>query len=256
MSLFLPGAASLRTERTSQLMFHYRAADATVDALSGQPGAFSLFILGGYIPSTITGQNNVTVSAGHGLPRFDQAPARGAITRLLTEGEVAAQDSENITWDFPLLIQPLTMFWRVYPVYAPGANVAVARYGPTIGNNVTLGGWLSIRRLGTDWQASRLKGATEIVSVVSAVGEIYPVDLLLTITSLGALTLSIRDAAGIRVGTTGTNIALMNQSETWSAGVLSICGIQGLVAPGGQWYHEILKVARGVKTFAEMDKLS
>jgi hypothetical protein len=252
------GAASARGIRPSQLLFSWTARYGQLDAITGQAGLFTMFIGVGYAPGTVEGQNGSPITAGHGMLRFDQGAARGTITRLKMAGEPVGQDSENLIYPFPLKITETTLFWRVFPDYTVGQNIAPAAYGVMIGSATTGAGWMGVRRLGTDWQAVRKRGAVEIASTLTDIGRAFPVDVLVTLGTGGVLQLSLRDVVTgvITVGATATDSTMLTAGETWGGSQLQFTGIQGLVAPGGWWYHETVKVARGVKTFGQIDAMS
>ncbi len=248
------GAGPSRIRRKSDLLFGWRSSDLSLDAYTGQVGTPNPFIVG-VVPATIEGRNGVTVTAGVGQPRWEQAAARGTITRLAVEGEVAGQVVEQYIHPFALRVQALSLYWRVWPMYTVGQNLAQVAYGPMIGQATTGGGWLGLRRIGTDWQATRKRGAVEITSTLTDVGSVFPLDVLVTMTPGGTVVLSLRDATSTRVGTGPTDVNMAITTETWGGSLFGFCGIQGLVAPGGRWWYEVIKIARGVQSFTSMDLL-
>jgi hypothetical protein len=252
------GAASARGLRPVTLLFYWTARYGDLTALTGQVPTLSVFIGPGWVTGTVEGLNGSPLSAAHGMPRFDQAAARGTITRLKMAGEVPLQDSENAVYPFPLKVTETTLFWRVFPGYTVGENVTTPAYGPMVGVATTGAGWLGIRRLGTDWQAVRKRGAVEIAVTLTDIGRAFPTDVLVTLGAGGVLQLSLRDVVTgvITTGGTATDSNMLTTGETWGGSLLTLNGVQGLVAPGGKWYHETVKVARGVKTFAQIDSMS
>jgi hypothetical protein len=256
MSLFLPGALPRTIGRRSRLAYHWRAADATIDALSGHVGTFTVVPA---TPYTIEGRNGVAVGAGHGQPRFEQVASRGNVVRLVTEN-LAGSSVENLTYDFALNVQSISMCWRVFPVYAVGTNLASPVYGPMLGTDNIDGGLMTIGRNGTNWVGQRHLGASSPTATLSDVGLVYPVDLLFTYDNVAAQAqLWLRDSSPTPIL---RNSSLVTDSPDWLSvfpwgnSKLTLNGAGTISWPGGRWRHEYLKVARGIHTFASIDLLS
>jgi hypothetical protein len=251
------GAAPQRGLRKSQLLLNWKSRLCSLVADTGQVGVFTPFFSGVNAPGNVLGRNGTPIVAGHGQPRWEQHADSGNITRLLLEGEVPLRQSENVVMPWPLKVSAIALEWLVWPMYAPGENIGSAAYGPMIGTATTGGGWFGIRRLGTDWHAVRKRGGVEIVSAVTDIGSVFPIYVLATLGLGGVLTISTRDATTqVRTGASTTDANMLIATETWGNSQFSFCGVQGLVAPGGRWRYELLKVPRGVKTFPQLDLMS
>jgi hypothetical protein len=254
------GAALQRPTTSSQLVAHWRSrgpgvdSESGLDMLTGQKASNVAFTSPGNHAPTIEASPS-GMFGGFRQPRFQRNPARGNVMRLDVEGEVAGQSVEQYLYDFPLNLQELTVLWRVWPVFAAGLDVGSAQWGLMLGTTTVGGGWLGIRREGVNWVLGRKRGATEIISQLPSTGDVYPVDLLATLATGGSITLRVRDANGIRNGNTATDANMLIATEIFGNSQMTFCGVQGLVAPGGRWHYELVKIARGVKTHADVDKL-
>lgn len=259
----LPGAGPQRRTRSSQLMLHWRSADRSLDALSGQKGTFRVIVPSGAVPSGAADRNDYYLIHGIGQPRWDQHSLRGNVLRLAMEGEVAGQVNEYLTWDnWVSPIQAVSIYWKVWPMYAPGEVVAggVPWFGPMVGvNHIQSGGYFAIRRNGANWEAQRNRNATIITSTVAEPNTtVFPLELLAVFSNPGTVQIFGRDAVGALFnGGIVTNAALMTAEEIWGGSAIALGGIQDVTdAQGGRYFHERLKIARGAKTFAQFDLLS
>lgn len=258
MSVLYPGAGARRTLRSSGLLFHWRAADGRLDALTGHPATHDL-VASGATPGGITGRaGTVIVSGGHSLPRFDQIAAHGLITRLRISAPTAGKDDVSWTYPWYVGVEALSVLVRVWPNVAVGGTLADPGHIFILGNGTSGGGRLLIRRdAGSgNWSALRERaGMGTLTSTVSEVGTTKPFDFLATLSAAGALTVSRRDALGATAtGATQTDALAAVAGERWAGDTLILAAGIGLL--NGEMWYERVKVARGVKTFAEMDVLT
>jgi hypothetical protein len=257
------GAVSSRPIRQSDLVFGWRASGfgkdspSGLDAYTGQVASYTASP--SISPGMIEGRNGSLLVPGRGMPRFEQALSRGGVTRLVLEGEVIDRDVENVSYPWPLLVMSLSVYVRLWPLYAAGASVSFDSWAWILGNATTDGGLLGLCRVGTNWQARRIRGGTEIAAAfVEPAAIVFPVDLLVTLSSGGQISLYSRDAASppvLRNGTLQpTDANMMIPTEPWAGNVFSLAGAGSRL--GGRWRYENLKIARGVHTFASIDALS
>lgn len=256
------GAAPQRGLRSSRLIFGWTTRwcfrRGNLDAYTGQVGTYSVVINTGAVPTTITGRNGAAVQAGYGHPRWEQRTAQDTVSRLALSGEVTGLVVEQLAFPWPLKVMAMTALVRLWPNYTAGSSVSPAAHALTLGQGTTGGGRLTLRRNGTSWSAVRERQGVSIESsFVEPGGTPYPIDLLISLTSGGALTLSGRSSAGtVTVGNTATNAVMTTVTDIWTDSSLTFNGTTGLVLPGGKWWYELVRIARGTKTYAQMDELS
>lgn len=99
----LPGRAFQRIDRVSRCLFHWRAADFSLDALTGQAATFARASAGG----AAVGRNNLIRMPVHSQPRFqmedlDGDGVRETPTLLLEAGRTNAftysEQLDNVVW--------------------------------------------------------------------------------------------------------------------------------------------------------------
>lgn len=257
------GASAYRGRRSSRLLFGWHAKYGTLDAHTGQVGLLTTENLGTI--GSVEGRNGASASvvAAHAVPRFVQRASEGYVTRLALEGSIAGQDRERLEYSWPQKVFGLSIYVRVYPMYAPGANLVDLEYLLMLGNRGgagTGGGYFGLYRTGTTWQVRRERNAVAIVSLFTEpAAAVFPIDLLATMTDSGTVQLFSRDAAVpsvLRSGSAVTDPNMAIGSEQWADNklVLATAGVNGFI--GGRWRLEEVKIARGVHTFSSIDALS
>lgn len=253
MSLFATGAGSQRLARNSQLLFYWHARRGSLVAYTGQVGRFLVVASG--VNHFINGRNGgAGVVAGNGQPRFQQIVSEGTVTRLSLRGDDAPSDVERVEWDWPLKVMALTVYIKCYPVYTPGQNLPDDRRLLGLGDGTTSGGELIIERNTTEWRALRKRSAATITSqVAEAGGSVFPMEVLVTLAAGGVLTINSRTAAGVVLtdATPATDANMLIATELWATSKLYLGG-----AAGGNFRSETIKIARGIKTFPQMDLLA
>jgi hypothetical protein len=256
---FGTGAAPQRAARSSQLVFGWESRHQTLDAYTGQEGFHQFFINPGAVPALVTGRNGTPVQAGYAMPRWEQVAARGNIPRLVIEGEVGGQVVENVVYQWPLKVMAQSVFFRLWPFYNPGESLGSDAYALCFGVQDTDGGYLRIYRHLDRWYAHRARLSVGWISEFVEPGTtVFPIDILVTLSAAGTLQIQGRDSSPSRTRTVGAPLtnASMVFPEPWDDNVMTLCGSMGLVAPGGRWRYESIKVARGVHTFDSIDKLT
>lgn len=256
MSL-LPGAGPQRFDRASPLIFGWDAKYRSVAAYTGQNDGFQ--VVSATVPGNVDGQNGLSILSGRGMPRWVQAPARGNRLQLAIESSVALQDQEVVPYGYNRKVMQLSIFWRVWPMWAAGTNLGLSAWGLLLGNGTTNGGLFAIGRVNDTWQVQRKRGAVAIsTSFVEPGATAYPIDILATLGVGGLITLSTRDALGVlRNGTTtpaDPNMLIL--TETWAGSLLTYSPVGIGAYPGGRWWYEKVKIAKGVLTFTQMDLLT
>jgi len=253
MSIFLPGAPTLRRTRSSQLVHGWQSRRRKLDAYTGQVGRFYIVTPGA--AGTITGRNGVAVPAGHGQPRWEQVPTQGTKTRLTLVGDVGGQDVERLEHDYLNRVFALSLYVKAWPLYTPGQNLGSPRPLISLGNATTGGGSLTIDRNGTAWRAVRARGAGSAAPQVTEPGTaVFPIEIMATMsrdpaTDDATVALLYRDGAGALLSAVG--IVLVDGAlltEYWAGNIL--------FSTGGAYRLETVKIARGVQTFASMDLLN
>jgi hypothetical protein len=260
--LLYPGSLSRRVHRSSLLQLYWRATDGKIDALTGQVGRLELIGAPATRPYQWTTSNG-TVSVGDATPRFATYNSLGGKTVLAVSGEGTGGFSvEQWSLEFPLYVQAMTFFGRLTPAWAAGATRAefhVAQFGAALASG-TGGGRLRLSRSGVNWVALRDRLAVTKTATLAEPGTVtYPLDVLMTMSAAGAVSLSLRSASGtIHAGPTSTGDAsLVGATDKW--GVAATPDTQRLYLgpnPAADVLWETVKVAAGVKTFAEMDALA
>lgn len=234
-------------------MFGWQSRFGTLDAYTGQTGFLGID-LAGLSAGQIIGRNNVSLAVGHAMPRWEQPPSRGSVTRLLLEGGVAGQDSERLEYAWPLKVMAISLYWKVYPLYTPNQNLAAPVWLSLLGNLNESGGYLAVRRVNQDWQVQRGRGATILApGFTEPANTVFPIELLVTQSSGGTISIFWRDAGGHSGagGTTPTDANMAITTESWGGGKFFLSGGDG----GGKFALEAVKVARGVQTFQSIDTL-
>jgi len=118
---------------------------------------------------------------------------------------------------------------------------------------------MSIARLGTSWQVRRARAGSVLISgFTESALTVYPIELLATLAAGGGVRIQGRDAAGATWDSgTFTDATMYNTAEFWGDAQVAANGIQAMTdADGGAHQHEVIKIARGNKTFPQIDLLS
>ena len=252
MSLLYPGGQGRRTGRASQLLVHWRAADATLVAQTGQPVTFH-YLLGS---STVIGKNGVEVSSGVGMPRFQME--FDTTTRLRTTQSL----DEYLSVPYNLYVGAVTVYVKLRHLYALGSGGSaqpgnvIAKIGTDTGD----GGYLRLARSSDGiYRVTRANAsATSTAASAQEAGTwVRPYELTATLMATGAARLQIRDASGVtRADATGSAFgALITTTQQWDGTIASLGGGSGLGDDGGSYDFEEWKVCLGEKSIAEMAAL-
>jgi hypothetical protein len=260
--LLYSGAGSRRVARASLLQLYWRASDGEINALTGQTGRLELIGAPATRPAqwhTSFGTNGV----GDATPRFGTYMSLGGKTLLAVSGEGAGGVSiEQWSIEYPRYLDTLTFWARLTPEWVAGANRAafnVAQFGV---DQVAAagGGFLRLQRTGVNWVALRDRlTVSQSVTLAENAAITYPMDVLMSQSAAGVIALSLRSASGtIYTGTpTAGDASFLTGTDRW--GVNATADTQRLYLgpnPSASVLWEAIKVASGVKTFAEMDALA
>jgi hypothetical protein len=263
------GVVSTRPARQSKLMFHWRARHLSLNAETGQVGTFSVDAeLTDDLP-LVEGRDGGETVMGRGMPRWVQSPSRGYRTQLGVQGNTAGYDKEALSFPWPLKVQAMSAYVRFWPEHDPGDDMLTLANGIfQLGESIDQGGHFTIYRTmsSKSWIARRTKtpGTIHEESVVAeSLTAVWPLEILATLAdditpghAQGDLQISTRDAAGqILVGTLVNDPGIGVRTDSFSSDILYIAtGNKVAFAQLPGWLEEV-KIARGWKTFAEMDEL-
>lgn len=252
--ILLPGVPSNRPYRRSALIFSWHAKDAVLLPVTGQQPTFTS-VPDTTLPPVIPGVGS-TVSVGNAMPRFGRLSLSGVPTNYLeTSGLTSGQDDEQLSYDFGLLAQDLSVLIRLTGLWTAGATLTSFGYVMSLGNGTAGAGTVRITRNSNVWQAQRqtAAGGTANISLTENAALVWPADVLLTyVQSTGIVTLTLRSANGTLYGPVST--AGLIATGRFAGEVFGLGSDAGL-ALGQPMRLFFAKIAYGVQTFAAMDAL-
>lgn len=257
--ILLPGMRSLREFRRSQLAFMWDAKDADLLPVTGQEPQLTGTPAVGTVGGNIVPGVGTTVATGKGMPRFGRDPSLGANHLALAGSGIAGQDAEALTYFASLPARDCTVLMRLTGIWTPGFSFASQGGLFALGNQGLQGaGTLLLYRLSTNWILTRsYLGSNSSANLAENAGLVWPADALIVFTgSTGGATLSLRGANGTIYGplATGTAAGYSQPNKRWGGDV--ICVGNAGIYPGANLKLYLLKIAMGIKSYADMDGLS
>lgn len=261
--ILLPGVLSSRVSRISQLSFGWDAKDASLLARTGQLGA--LTVAAAASGGAITPAYGSALVAGRGEPRFSRV---GTVNGLDLSGVTAGQDAERLLYPYAMAVGSLTVVLKLTPTWSAGASRATEHYVFGLGSSGIAQNYLRLSRGGasaTSWKITRsVDGpATQTSNTVVEPGTfVWPLEVRgwFDATPSGGFTgftrVELRDATGATVTSSGSGTTHpVIAGSRWSGEVMGI-GHDPALGLGAPISLHSVKLALGVKTFAEMDALA
>lgn len=255
--ILLPGARSTRVERRSRLSFCWHARDASLVPITGQTATLVQTGATTLTSGPVVPMAGSQITAGKAMPRFGRDVLTGE-NFLQLAGNVSGQDVEQLTYAMALRAKDLTLLLRVTGLWAAGANVSqggMLALGTAPG---TEAGSIRLQRGGLNYTLTRHMGGLNNSGVLAEPAAlVWPADLLIQYGgTTGIASLSIRSATGAITGPVTAGSASFISAGRWGGNALAVGSDPAGGLPGVPARYYVVKLAMGIKTFADMDALT